>query len=216
MFGPHSLPDLPALLAGSDASATPLQAAASVEALSTNIYIAAGVLVVAAVAAAAYAKQRANILTIGLILAYIFVVRAETSISEMAAVAAGWVISLSPIGTVVGAIFAAALVAAQSSLAERTRTVMFGGAVAFLLALLAGDALLVVLIERGMIGDETLRPYGWSRRAGLQLGIALGILTIVAPVVIRATSRIRRRRASASGQPRRDSPGRTETYSNGD
>jgi hypothetical protein len=198
MFGPRSPTDLFTLLAGSPSSGTPPQAGFSVEALSTDLLAAGAILVVAVVVAAAYAKQRANILTVGLILSYIFVVRANASIAEIAEVWSAWAIHLSPLGTVAGAILAAGVVAGLSSFADRTRTVMFGGAVAFLLALLAGDALLVVLIERGMIGDATLRPYGWSRRAGLQLGIAVGILVIVGPVIMRASSRIRQRRASTA------------------
>jgi hypothetical protein len=188
-------PDALALQAGIEAAANSLRPVQFVAEASLPLKIALGVVVVTAILAAVYEKHRANIVTVSLPILWVLLLNSEVSLSRGLATLGDTLIAWNPTATLAGAILAAAGIAAVVSGAERTRSVMAGGAVAFLLALLAGDALLAILIQRGAIGEEVLRPYGWSRRAGLQLGIAVGIIVIVGPVVLRASSRIRRRRA---------------------
>lgn len=195
MLSPRLTPDALALQAGIEAAANSLRPVQFVAEASLPLKIAFGVMVVTAILAAVYDKHRANIVTVSLPILWVLLLNSEVSLSRGLATLGDTLIAWNPTATLAGAILAAGGIAAVVSGAERTRTVMAGGAVAFLLALLAGDALLAILIQRGAIGQEVLRPYGWSRRAGLQLGIAVGIIVIVGPVVLRASSRIRRRRA---------------------
>jgi hypothetical protein len=195
MLTSRLIPDAVALLAGTEAAANSLRPVQFVAEATLPLKIALGVVAVTAILAVVYEKHRANIVTVSLPILWVLLLNSEVSLSRGLATLGDNLIAWDPTATLVGAILAAGGVAAVVSGAERTRSVMAGGAIAFLLALLAGDALLAILIQRGAIGEEVLRPYGWSRRAGLQLGIAVGIIVIVGPVVLRATSRIRRRRA---------------------